>query len=93
MAVITKISQMLSYVFFQHNTVTKQSRLSPVTWASLVAQMVKNSPAVWESRVQSLAPWRREWQLTPIFLPGEFHGQRILVGYNGVTESQTQLSE
>ena len=26
-------------------------------------------------------PWRREWQLTPIFWPGEFHGQRNLVGY------------
>ena len=23
-------------------------------------------------------PWRREWQLTPVFLPGEFHGQRSL---------------
>ena len=21
-------------------------------------------------------PWRREWQPTPVFLPGEFHGQR-----------------
>ena len=26
--------------------------------------------------------WRREWQPTPVFLPGEFHGQRSLVGYN-----------
>ena len=25
-------------------------------------------------------PWRREWQ-PPVFLPGEFHGQRSLVGY------------
>ena len=25
-------------------------------------------------------PWRRVWQLTPIFLPGESHGQRSLVG-------------
>ena len=25
--------------------------------------------------------WRREWQPTPVFLPGEFHGQRSLVGY------------
>ena len=25
-------------------------------------------------------PWRREWPPTPIFLPGEFHGQRSLVG-------------
>ena len=25
--------------------------------------------------------WRREWQPTPVFLPGEFHGQRSLAGY------------
>ena len=25
-------------------------------------------------------PWRRKWQPTPVFLPGEFHGQRNLVG-------------
>ena len=27
-------------------------------------------------------PWRREWQPTPIFLPGEFHGQRSQVLYS-----------
>ena len=27
-------------------------------------------------------PWRRKWQPTPVFLPGESHGQRSLVGYN-----------
>ena len=26
--------------------------------------------------------WRRECQPTPVFLPGEFHGQRSLVGYS-----------
>ena len=26
-------------------------------------------------------PWRREWLATPVFLPGEFHEQRNLVGY------------
>ena len=25
-------------------------------------------------------PWRREWLSTPVFLPGEFHGQRSLEG-------------
>ena len=29
-----------------------------------------------------LLGWRREWQSTPVFLPGEFHGQRSLVGYS-----------
>ena len=27
-------------------------------------------------------PWRRAWQPTPVFLPGEYHGQRSLVGYS-----------
>ena len=27
-------------------------------------------------------PWRMEWQPTPVFLPGEFHEQRSLVGYS-----------
>ena len=26
--------------------------------------------------------WRREWLPTPVFLPGEFHGQRRLLGYS-----------
>ena len=26
------------------------------------------------------SPWRREWLTTPVVLPGEFHGQRSLVG-------------
>ena len=54
--------------------------------ASLVAQMVKNLPAVQKTGVRSLVGkiWRREQQLIPIpvFLPGEFHGQRSLVGYS-----------
>ena len=26
--------------------------------------------------------WRREWQPSPVFLPGEYHGQRSLVGWS-----------
>ena len=38
--------------------------------------------------VENFNPWvkkiprRREWQSTPVFLPGEFHGQRSLAGYS-----------
>ena len=28
-------------------------------------------------------PWRKEWLPTPVFLPGESHGQRTLVGNGG----------
>ena len=27
-------------------------------------------------------PWRRAWHPTPVFLPGESHGQRSLAGYS-----------
>ena len=27
-------------------------------------------------------PWRTKWQFTPVFLPGESHGQRSLMGYS-----------
>ena len=27
-------------------------------------------------------PWRRKWQPIPVFLPGESHGQRNLIGYS-----------
>ena len=54
-------------------------------WASQVAQAVKNLPAMQETgsdRWVRKIPWRREWQLTPIFLPEKFHGQRSLAGYS-----------
>ena len=30
----------------------------------------------------AMQPWKRAWQPTPVFLPGESHGQRSLVGYS-----------
>ena len=43
--------------------------------------MAKNPPAMQETQVGKI-PWRREWQLTPVFLLGESNGQRSLVGYS-----------
>ena len=53
--------------------------LPSITGASLVAQMVKNLSAMQKTQVRSLDwkdPQRRAWQPTPVFLPGESHGQR-----------------
>jgi len=41
--------------------------------------------------------WRRAWHPTPVFLPGESHGQRSLAGYSSweiaweIAKSQTRL--
>ena len=66
-----------------------------IQYTSLVAQMVKASaynvgdPGV----IPGIGkiPWRRKWQPTPVFLPGESHGQRSLEVYtvHGVAKSRT----
>ena len=38
-------------------------------------------------------PWRRAWQLTPVFLPRESHGQRSLVGYSPLDHKQSDTTE
>ena len=50
-----------------------------------MAQLVNNSPTMQETEVRSLSqedPWSRKWPPTPLFLPGESHGRRSLVGYS-----------
>ena len=59
------------------------------SWASLVAQLVKNLPAMWETWVRSLGwedPLERERLPTPVFWLGEFHG---LYSPRGHKESYT----
>ena len=67
--------------------------------AHLVA-LVVNSPLAnaGDKRDAGLVPgsedhWGRIWQPTPVFLPGESHGQRSLVGYSpwGHTELEFRL--
>ena len=58
-------------------------------WASLVVQMVKNP-------VQCGRPefnrWV-EWLPTPVFWPGEFHGQRNLAGYSPWGHKESDMTE
>ena len=38
-------------------------------------------------------PWRREWQPTPVFLPGESHGQRTLADYSPRGHQESNMTE
>ena len=49
-----------------------------------------------ETWVQSLGredPLERKWQLIPVFLPGESHGQRSLVGYSPWACKELDIAE
>ena len=61
---------------------------------SPVAQRLKHLPAMrktWFDPWVEKIPWRRKWQPTPVFLPGESHGWRSLMDYSprGCKESDT----
>ena len=58
---------------------------------SLVDQIVKNLPGFdpWVRKI----PWRREWQATLVFLPGEPHEPRSLVGYIPWGHKQLDMTE
>ena len=64
---------------------TWQSRRVDTVRASLVAQTVGSLG--WK------IPWRRAWQPTPVFLPGESHGLRSLAGYSPWCRKELDTTE
>ena len=65
---------------------------------SLVAQMVKSISFLqcrrygfypWARKI----PWRRNWQPTPVFLPGKSHGWRSLGGYGPWSCKESNMTE
>ena len=58
--------------------------------------MVKNLPAVQKTCVQALGqedPLEREWLPTPVFFPGEFHGQSILMDNGPWCRKELDMTE
>ena len=64
--------------------------------ASLVAQMIKNLPAMPETQVQSLGwenPLEKGRATHSSILAGEFHGQRSLAGYSAWDHKESDTTE
>ena len=49
-----------------------------LSWQRICLQCGRPGFNPWVGKI----PWRREWQSTPVFLPGEFHGQGSPDGYH-----------
>ena len=60
-----------------------------LSWLRICLQCRRPDFNPWVRKI----PWRREWQPTPVFLPGEFHGQRSWAGYSpwDLKESDTTV--
>ena len=65
-----------------------------------MALVVKNRPTntgrckrCWYDLWVRKIPWRRAWQPTPVFLPGESHGQGSLEGYSPWGRKESDMTE
>ena len=83
-----------------HGTVYMLTLLSIYIIASQVVLVVQNLPANAGDKIDvgfdpwvEKIPWRRKWQPAPVFLPGEFHGQRNLVGYSPWGCKESDMTE
>jgi len=64
--------------------------------ASLVAQLLRNLPAMQETWVRSLGwedPLEKGMMPTPVLLPGASHGQRTLAGYSSWGLKELDITE
>ena len=67
--------------------------------ASQVPPVIKNPPSnagdktcrfdLWVGKI----PWKKTWQSTTVFSPGESHGQRSLVGNSPQGHKESDLTE
>ena len=68
-------------------------------WASQMGLVVKNLPVntgdtgMWVQSLGQKIPWRRKWQSTPEFLPGESRGPRSLMGYSLQGHKELDMAE
>ena len=76
-----------SSFFFQKKKQTKKKNFNSSEYFVRILLLVQ----LWLIYNLSGFEWRRKWQPTPVFLPGESHGWRSLVGYSprGRKESDT----
>ena len=70
---------------------TEQARIAS-SGATFKGSRVAQEHCRSNPRVRTI-PWRRKWQPTPIFLPGESHGQRGLVGYSPQGRKESDMAE
>ena len=59
-----------------------EAKLIWIPWQLIQSRICLQSRRPGSDPWVGMIPWRREWQPTPVFLPGEFHLQRSVAGYS-----------
>ena len=80
---------LLSYLFYTQQHISRASWVVLVVKNCLQCRHKRCGFNTWAGKV----PWRRAWQPTPVFLPGESHGQRSLMGYSPQSCKESDITE
>ena len=97
----------LHFCYYYINSISDHQALDPGGWgplslsrASQVVLEIEEPPCKSSRRKRcefdhwvGKILWRRAWQPTPVFLPGDFHGQRSLVGYSPWSHKEPDTTE
>ena len=83
------VSSNSNYLFLSHGWLQCWRALQEAQWQRIHLQCRRCGfdPWVWK------IPWRRERQPSPVFLPGESHGQRSLAGYSSWGPKELDMTE
>ena len=83
------VTQIIYYIYTVYTVYTLHEHSHTICMVSQVALVVKNLPAKagalrdpWFNPWVRKIPLRMKWQCTPVFLPGESHGEKSLAGYS-----------
>ena len=68
-------------------------RVFPVVqWKRICLQYMRHQRHRFNRCIRKI-PWRRKWQPTPVFLPGESHGKRSLARYSLWGHKESDMTE
>ena len=96
------MSSLRSHTVCDRTRAGNKTHFVTIPGASQVALVVKNKKTACQCRTHKRCgfdpgvrkiPWRRAWQPTPLFLPGNFHEQRSPVGYSPWGRKESEMTE
>ena len=76
----------------ESNTQQLTLLLFTIPGGSVVKNSLPNKRRRFDPWVKKI-PWRGKWQLSPVFLPGELHGPRSLMGYSPWAHKELDRTE
>ena len=95
---VSFINQIMSFLGFHDNIcslniLTTQCNSSHSTTLGFPDSADGKESETWFQSLGWKDPWRRAWQPTPVFSPGESHRQRSLVGYSPWAPKEADMTE